>query len=123
MPDDQSGQTPGPSWSRPMTGSALAPGTAAEAEPVVLGDDDALRQMVNHLARRHPSGGTVIERAAILATGAEASRLVAWIIAHGGQPEAAAVRATQGLHGPRLEDPGGTGRPPARYVLPAGALS
>jgi hypothetical protein len=84
------------------------------------GTDDAIRAVVERLARRHPSGGTVIERAAILAEGADSAAVVAWIIAHDGKPEAAAVAPSRGLHGPRLSDPmGSQPRPPLRYVLPA----
>jgi hypothetical protein len=55
--------------------------------------------MVTRLARAHPSGGTVIERAAILSEGADFEAVMAWIVAHGGKPRAA-----------------------SRFVLPAGAL-
>ena len=83
--------------------------------------DDATRAVVTRLARRHPSGGRVIERAAILAEGADCAAVVAWIIAHRGEPEAAAVSTTpRGLHSPRLSDPlGAEPRAPVRYVLPA----
>jgi hypothetical protein len=64
----------------------------------------------------------VIERAAILAEGADSARVVAWVVAHGGQPEAAVVSKRAGLHSPRLDDPGALTRPPLRYVLPVGAL-
>jgi hypothetical protein len=64
----------------------------------------------------------VIERAAILAEGADSTRLVAWVVAHGGQAEAAVVSMKRGLHSPRLDDPDAALRPPLRYVLPAGAL-
>src|SRR4051812_31556096 len=83
-------------------------------------DDDALRAVVTRLARRHPSGGRVIERAAILAEGADCAAVVAWIVAHRGQPEAALTAKPRGLHGTRLSDPlGGGSRAPVRYVLPA----
>jgi hypothetical protein len=86
--------------------------------------DDAIRATVSRLARRHPSGGTVIERAAILAEGADCTAVVAWILAHAGEPEAAVASGSRrGLHSPRLSEPMGTdARPPLRYVLPAGAL-
>lgn len=85
--------------------------------------DEAIRALVRRLARPRPSGGTVIERAAILAEGADCTAVVAWIIAHAGEPEAAIVSPPSGLHGSRLSDPIGTGsRPPARYILPPGAL-
>jgi hypothetical protein len=87
-------------------------------------DDDAIRTLVASLSRPHGSGGDVIERAAILATGAESTKVVAWIVANDGQPEAAVTAAsTRGLHGSRVS--GGFGsaeRPPVRYVLPAGTL-
>jgi hypothetical protein len=85
--------------------------------------DDTLREVVIRLSRPHRSGGTVIERAALLAEGADSTRLVAWVVAHGGQPDAAVVSMKRGLHSPRLDDPGAELRPPQRYVLPAGALA
>jgi hypothetical protein len=87
-------------------------------------DDDAIRSLVTRLARPHPSGGTVIERAAIIAEGADAEAVMTWILAHGGEPEAAAETQTRhGLHGSRLHAGGGSGpRSPSRFVLPAGAL-
>jgi hypothetical protein len=93
-----------------------------EAPRDAAADDDGTRAIVARLSRRHSSGGTVIERAAILAEGAGSARVVAWVVAHGGQPEAAVVSMTRGLHSPRLDAPGGTVRAPLRYVLPAGAL-
>ena len=88
-------------------------------------DDDAILALVTRLARPHPSGGEVIERAAILAEGADFPAVMAWIMDHDGQPETtvAAVSA-RGLHGSRLNDRGGAPtRPPLRFVLPAGALT
>jgi hypothetical protein len=83
--------------------------------------DDATRAVVTRLARRHSSGGRVVERAAILAEGADCAAVVAWIIAQGGQPEAAPLPATRrGLHSPRVGGPlGAAPRATARYVLPA----
>jgi hypothetical protein len=69
---------------QPEAAREEAPGSAADA-------DDAMRAVVTRLARRHPSGGRVIERAAILAEGAECAEVEAWIIAHRGEPEAAAL--------------------------------
>jgi hypothetical protein len=87
-------------------------------------DDDAIRTLVIRLSRAHPSGGEVIERAAILAEGADFDAVVGWIIAHDGRPEAkAAPSAGRGLHGTRLTAAAGATGPPARYVLPAGALA
>jgi hypothetical protein len=88
-------------------------------------DDDAIRALVTRLARPHPSGGEVIERAAILAEGADSAAVIAWITAHAGIPEAmVATPPRQGLHGSRLGDSGGAeSRTPLRFVLPAGALT
>lgn len=87
--------------------------------------DDEIRELLGRLARRHPSGGTVIERVAIVAEGADSAEVVAWILDHAGEPEEAAAKSSKGgLHGDRLSGPIGTEpRPPARYVLPAGALN
>jgi hypothetical protein len=87
--------------------------------------DDEIRALLSRLARRHPSGGTVIERVAIVAEGADSAEVVAWILDHDGEPEAATVRSSKGgLHSPRLSEPFGSDvRPPARYLLPAGALN
>jgi hypothetical protein len=86
--------------------------------------DDEIRALLSRLSRRHPSGGTVIERAAIVAEGADSATVVAWILDHAGEPEAAAGKSSrQGLHSPRISGPiGPAPRAPARYVLPAGAL-
>lgn len=87
-------------------------------------DDDAIRALVTRLARPHPSGGDVIERAVILAEGADFGEVIAWITAHAGTPEAAVAGASRrGLHGSRLSDGGGAEpERPRRYVLPAGTL-
>jgi hypothetical protein len=88
-------------------------------------DDDAIRMLVTRLSRPHGSGGEVIERAAILAAGADSVAVLAWIAAHDGQPETLApVVSGRGLHSARLTGSGTTDSPtPRRYVLPAGALS
>jgi hypothetical protein len=87
--------------------------------------DDAIRVVVMRLSRPHASGGDVIERAAILVEGADAAAIVAWIIAHAGEPEAAvAPVSARGLHGARLSGgPGATRDNPRRYVPPRGALT
>jgi hypothetical protein len=81
---------------------------------------DEIRAVVARLGRPHRSGGTVVERAAILAEGERSGAILDWIVAHAGEPElAAAANPARGLH-----DRGGTAaRGPARYVLPAGALA
>jgi len=82
-------------------------------------DDDAIRALVVRLSRAHPSGGRVIERAAILASGGDLEAVMSWIAAHAGQPEAtASAESKRGLHGSRIE----AARRPLRYVLPADAL-
>jgi hypothetical protein len=88
-------------------------------------DDDAIRTLVARLARPHPSGGTVIERAAIVAEGGDAAAIMTWISDHGGTPEAAApTTQRRGLHGSLLHAGGASeAREPSRFVLPAGALS
>ena len=84
-------------------------------------DDDAIRILVTRLSRPHPSGGKVIERAAILAEGADSSAVLTWITAHAGEPEElAAAPAGPGLHGARLQ--AGDPRAPRRYILPQGVL-
>jgi hypothetical protein len=88
-------------------------------------DEDPILALVKRLARPHASGGAVIERAAILAEGADFASVMAWIADHDGHPEAsAAAVSTHGLHGSRLNNTGGEQhRPPLRYVLPAGTLT
>jgi hypothetical protein len=83
-------------------------------------EDDAILALVTRLARPHTSGGDVIERAAILAEGADSSAVIAWIISHAGEPESAvASTSTRGLHSGGPDAPS---RPPLRFVLPAGTL-
>ena len=88
-------------------------------------EDDAIRSLVKRLSRPHPSGGDVIERAAILAAGADSAAILAWIAAHDGRPEALEPVATgRGLHNARLDDSSATdAATPRRYVFPPGALS
>jgi hypothetical protein len=91
---------------------------AVTPAPVV--DDDAMRLLVTRLARPHRSGGRAIERASLLSSGADFGAAMAWIEAHGGEPELpAASRSSGGLHSARL---GGNVPAPLRFVLPAGAL-
>ena len=75
---------------------------------------------MTRLARPHASGGTVIERPAILAEGADFISVIGWIIAHGGEAEAASPASGRGLHGPRAS---GGDAVPRRFVLPPGELS
>jgi hypothetical protein len=87
-------------------------------------DEDAIRVLLNRLARAHPSGGTVIERSAIPAEGTGSQAVLKWIITHGGQAEAVvATPARRGLHGLDQRTIGGSGPDvPSRYILPAGAF-
>jgi hypothetical protein len=86
--------------------------------------DDEIRDLVKRLARPHPTGGDVVERAALLASGGDFAAVLTWIADHAGVPEEAAPEASRrGLHGPRLGLSDATRpRTPARFVLPAGAL-
>jgi hypothetical protein len=84
-------------------------------------DDEEIGTLVNRLARRHKSGGKVIERAAIVASGGDAAAIVAWIMSHDGAAETVVAAAPSGgMHGlgPKSHDE----PPPRRYVLPAGVL-
>jgi enterochelin esterase-like enzyme len=88
-------------------------------------DDVQIHELVTRLSRPHPSGGVVIERAAILAAGADSPAVIDWIIAHSGTPDTA-VRTIRGrgLHGSRMtDDDRSAPQAPLRFVLPAGSLS
>ena len=87
-------------------------------------DDPEINALLTSLSRPHSSGGVVIERAAILAAGADFSAVMDWITAHGGTADAT-LPATRkrGIHGSRMNGGDVTARrAPARFVLPAGAL-
>jgi hypothetical protein len=88
-------------------------------------DDEAIRTLVRRLSRPHRSGGEVIERAAILAAGADSAAVLAWIAAHDGQPETLApALSTRGLHSARLSGSSAAETStPRRYVVPPGVLS
>jgi hypothetical protein len=88
-------------------------------------DDVQINALVTRLSRPHPSGGVVIERAAILAAGADSPAVIDWIIAHAGAPDTTVhAGRSRGLHGSRMNDPDPTeSRNPLRFVLPAGSLS
>jgi hypothetical protein len=87
-------------------------------------EHDEVKSLVSRLARRQASGGYVVERAAIVAEGADAEAVMSWIVAHGGTAEAAVETSVRhGLHGSRLHAGGGSrSRSPSRFVLPASAL-
>jgi hypothetical protein len=95
-----------------------------------LSPDDAagdaeIRALLKRLARPHSSGGDVVERAALLASGGDFAAVMAWIADHAGVAETMAPEAPQrGLHGPRLGLSGETdARTPLRFVLPVGTLA
>lgn len=84
--------------------------------------DDAIRALVTRLARPHRSGGSVIERATLLADGGDFRAVMTWIEAHGGEPEARPPAPPQrGLHSLR-RDAGAPVPAPLRFILPAAAL-
>jgi hypothetical protein len=88
-------------------------------------DDESIRTVVRRLARPHASGGNAIERSVILAEGSDSKAIIAWVISHDGVPDSTtATAAKRGIHGTRVEV-GATpssGRPPVRFLLPAGSL-
>jgi hypothetical protein len=88
-------------------------------------DDETIRKLLIRLSRQDRSGGRVIERAAILAEGADSESIFAWILAHDGQPEALGPDTVRGgLHGTRLNGRGVmNASPPRRSVLPPDVLS
>ena len=88
-------------------------------------DDLEITALIRRLSRPHASGGVVIERAAILAAGADFPAVMDWIIAHSGTPDTAVAAArNHGLHGSRLNDGDAAAAPkPLRFVLPAGTLT
>jgi hypothetical protein len=84
-------------------------------------DDDSIRTLVTRLSRADSSGGGTIERAAILAEGSDLGAVVAWITAHGGEPEAAISTAPRrGLHSSLSSNQRTPESAPLRYVLPSG---
>jgi hypothetical protein len=92
---------------------------------VIEHDDESIRALVTRLSRPHAAGGQVIERAAILAAGADAAAVIAWVTAHSGEPEEIAAPTSKGgLHEARKSTSGRMGAPtPRRYVFPPGALT
>jgi hypothetical protein len=85
--------------------------------------DDAIQAVVARLARPHRSGGSVIERAAILAEGDRSAAILAWVVGHAGEPEIAPSQEPhRGLYGTGFGGGVTAPRGPSRYVLPAGAL-
>jgi hypothetical protein len=93
--------------------------------------DDAIRDCVARLSRPGRGGRRVIERAAILAEGADSAAILHWLTAASWEPEEApAVGAPRagsgsGLHGMRRENERGNARlqAPRRYVSPPVGLA
>ena len=66
----------------------------------------------------------MVDRAALLADGADFGDVMAWITAHGGIPEAVVSTARGGLHDQHFDArPGAEVQTPRRFVLPPGALT
>jgi hypothetical protein len=88
-------------------------------------DELTIQQTVVRLARPNASGGHAIERAALLAEGADFGAIEAWILERGGEPQTlASGRAPRGgLHGLRIDAAEKVDGPPVRYLLPAGVLA
>jgi hypothetical protein len=85
--------------------------------------DERIRALVARLARPHPSGARVIERATLLAEGADFRAVITWIEARGGRPEAVKPsRAPRGLHSARTAGDDRSAAP-LRYLVPAGACA
>jgi hypothetical protein len=88
-------------------------------------NDPEINALVTRLSRPHSSGAVVIERAAILASGADSTAVIDWILAHAGAPEAPVVTTrSRGLHGSRMSNADTPGSAqPLRFVMPAGTLT
>jgi hypothetical protein len=88
-------------------------------------DEPEIRALLIRLARPHPSGGKVVERAAILAEGADFPEVVEWIMDHSGRPDTPrSAGPERGLHGSRTVEPlRADQRRALRYVLPADVLA
>ncbi len=85
-------------------------------------NDLEMTSLIRNLSRPHPSGGVVIERAAILAAGADSPEIIDWIMTHSGMPETPTARG-RGLHGSRINaDQERATSHPTRFILPANTL-
>lgn len=86
--------------------------------------DEDIGALVARLSRPHPSGGRVIERAAIMAEGGNSAAILDWLAAGDWVPEEAMAssghRGGSGLHGMRREAERGRAQAaaPRRYVSP-----
>jgi len=83
-------------------------------------DESEISTLVSRLARPHSSGGVVVERASLLAEGANFAAIMDWILAHGGVAEAASDQRGGGLQGMAAFERGAASVVSARrFVLPA----
>jgi hypothetical protein len=83
-------------------------------------EEEQTRVVIARLARPHASGGYVVGEATIRAEGATFPALKAWILNHGGTPEApTAVAEGGGLHGFGRQ----TARAASQYLLPPGTFN
>src|SRR5688500_10401453 len=86
-------------------------------------DDEHIVSLLRRLARPAPSGDRVIERAAMLAAGADFAAVVRWIEANGGRAEERVPAAPSGgLHATRTGGHGAESTVPRRFLIPAEAL-
>ncbi|GEM_PF-861765 len=83
-------------------------------------DESEISNLVSRLARPHSSGGVVVERASLLAEGANFAAIMDWILAHGGVAEAPGDQRGGGLQGIAAIERGAASVVTARrFVLPA----
>ena len=76
------------------------------------------------LSRPHPSGGRVIERAAVLAAGSNAAAMLTWISDHAQAEDLAPPADAHGIHGARATTVAHADvRKPLRYVVSAAELA
>ncbi len=114
----------GSDQTRPMVGGARLPYRGGMSRDDQQVSDDAVRDCVARLSRPARGGRRVIERAAILAEGADSAAIFSWLTAASWEPEDAPAagpsRGGSGLHGMRRESERGNARPqaPRRYVSP-----
>ena len=86
-------------------------------------EDVEINELLRRLSRPHSSGGVVVERAAIIAEGADFPAVMTWITAHAGTAETTPpATRNRGLHGSRINHDATASQTPLRFVLPAGAL-
>lgn len=95
--------------------------SSQEQAPGAEDRDEEMRALLKRLGRPHKSGGRVVERASLLAEGADFAAVIAWIEAHGGEAEELApAKTSRGLHSARVTP--NADRQPLRFVVPAAAL-